>query len=99
MMRNVVLAIVLLAIAVSASGCLAGPWSCKNAVGDWGAEVYGWDTYLGTLNYYTIEPIGEVLGATLDIAFVNPYWWLCHDVWEGTGTTYVHENAGSGDKD
>lgn len=95
MKRNVVLAIALLAIAVFASGCLAGPWNCENSVRDWAAEVYGWDTYLGTLNYYTVAPIACIIGGVIDIVAVNPYWWLIEDVWDGTGTTFVHENVGA----
>jgi len=93
MKRNVVLAIALLAIAVVASGCAAGPWTCENTVRDWAADVYAYDTYLGTLNYYTVAPIGTAIGGVLDMVFVNTYWWWVHDVWEGTGTTFTHKQA------
>lgn len=96
MMRNVVLVVVLLAVALVSSGCVAGPYICENTVQDWSANVYADNAYLGTMNYVLVHPIGMAIASVGDLVFVNTYHWWWFDVWDGKGQTYDHAGAPNG---
>lgn len=95
-MKNVVLVVLLVAFSLVATGCVAGPWTCVNSVWDWSANVYADNTYVGTLVYMFVTPIGCWLGAIADeVVFNNVAWWGS-DLWDGTGTTFDHKDAPNG---
>lgn len=94
--RNLILIVMLLTFAVVSTGCVAGPWTFREYVDDWSAGVYADNTYIGTIVYMFVWPIGTWLGAVVDgIVFNNVAWWGS-DVWDGKGTTTKHTNAPNG---
>ena len=98
MRKSSVYLAVVLVLALTFSGCAAGPFKWTNAVNDWGATVYSGDTYLGTLTYYTAVPIAGAVAGVVDTVIINPYYWWGEDVWSGHGTTYDHTGAPNGRK-
>ena len=96
MKRNVVLVVMLLAFAVVSTGCVAGPWTFRETVDDWSANVYADNTLVGTLVYMFVWPIGTWLAAILDMIVFNNVAWWGQDLWDGTGTTFNHEKAPNG---
>ena len=96
MKRNLVAVVLLLALAVVSSGCVAGPWTFRETVDDWSADVYADNTYLGTVVYVFVWPIGTWIGSLVDAVVFNNIAFWGSDVWDGTGTTDPHENAPKG---
>ena len=96
MKKNLVLIVMLVAFSVVASGCMAGPWTMTNTVNDWAANVYADNTYVGTLVYVFVWPIGMWLGEVCDLVIFNNVAWWGQDVWDGKGTTFDHKNAPNG---
>ena len=96
MKRNLVLIVMLLAFAIVSSGCMAGPWTAREAVDDWAANTYADNTLLGTVVYVFVWPIGMWLGSIVDLVVLNNVAWWGGDIWNGTGTTYDHKNAPNG---
>jgi hypothetical protein len=94
--RNLILIVMLLAFVVVSTGCMAGPWTFREYVDDWAAGVYSDNSYLGTVVYLIVWPIGEMLGSVVDAVVFNNVAWWGQDVWNGKGTTYNHKSAPNG---
>jgi hypothetical protein len=93
MKRNLVLVVLLLVFAVVSTGCAAGPWTFRETVDDWAANVYADNSYIGTVVYYFVWGPGMVLGSFVDLIVFNTVAWWGQDVWDGTGTTFDHKGA------
>ncbi len=90
--RNLILIVMLLSFAVVSTGCVAGPWTFREYVDDWSANVYADNSYIGTVVYMFVWPIGTWLGSIVDAVVFNNVAWWGNDVWTGKGTTYDHKN-------
>ena len=95
-MKNIVLIVLLVAFSLVATGCIAGPYTCTNAIWDWSANVYAENTYVGTLLYIPVMWFGVGFGEIFDLVIFNNVAWWGSDVWDGTGTTYDHKDAPNG---
>ncbi|HEU4394748.1 MAG TPA: hypothetical protein VFS92_04220 [Planctomycetota bacterium] len=96
MTRNLVLIVMLVAFAFVASGCVAGPWTFRESVDDWSANIYADNTLIGTLVYMFVWPLGTWLGSIVDMVVFNNVAWWGQDLWDGNGTTFNHEKAPNG---
>ena len=96
MKRNLVIIVMLLVFAVVSTGCVAGPWTATNSLYDWSAGVYADNTYVGTVVYILDGFILSGIAGLVDVVVMNNWAWWGYDVWDGTGTTFKHNNAPNG---
>jgi len=90
------LIVALLSFAIVSSGCVAGSWAARETVDDWAASTYADNTLVGTVVYVFVWPVGTWLGSIVDMVVINNVDFWGHDVWDGTGTTFGHEDAPNG---
>lgn len=95
-MKRKLQALALAVAGLAAVGCMAGPWTAREAVDDWSAGVYSDDAYVGTVVYVFAWPIGTWGGMIVDAVVLNNVAWWGDDVWDGTGSTYDHKDAPNG---
>ncbi len=92
-MRSLVVLALLAALAVTA-GCASGPSSLSRSVDDWQNNNYEKDPLVTGLltDVLPFYPFVKVLAAIPDVLVLNPVQFWGHDVWDGEGAAFVHDN-------
>jgi hypothetical protein len=83
--------VAMLALAFSATACLAGPHQLSRSVGDWDHKHYvnspWWNVALWATGILPVGYVGAFVGDTL---ITDPYAFWLGDAWDRQGTGFEH---------
>jgi hypothetical protein len=92
-MRKGLVVVSLLAILVVA-GCQSGPSYLSRSVDDWQNNNYEKQPLVTMLltDVVPFYPVVKILAMVPDVLILNPVQFWGHDVWDGVGSAFVHDN-------
>jgi hypothetical protein len=92
-MRKGLVLLSLFAVA-TLSGCMAGPNHLSQSVHDWQNNNYEEEPVVTTLltSVIPVYPIVGALASIPDVLVLNPVQFWTDDLWDGTGSAFVHKN-------
>ena len=71
------------------AGCSSGPSQLSRSVDDWDNQLYVQSPWMDSiLHLVPVIPVMKLAGGTVDLLFINPWYFWTDDAWDSKGTGF-----------